>query len=114
MRKFDETCKESLSTAELSEMLVDYAQINERLEAENKRLRAESKRLTQENEHLDKRVRSILSNHLRCARKEFAIEKAVRRFVSDPAIAPFFQSLDADEVLAQICDGPDTSGGDAT
>ena len=87
MRKFDETCKESLSTAELSEMLVDYAQINER---------------------------SILSNHLRCARKEFAIEKAVRRFVSDPAIAPFFQSLDADEVLAQICDGPDTSGGDAT
>lgn len=46
MRKFDETCKESLSTAELSEMLVDYAQINERLEEENKRLRSKTELLS--------------------------------------------------------------------
>lgn len=63
MDGFDGTCKDSLSAAELSELLVDYAQENERLEAENKQLRAENKRMKSDNKRLrsdSKRLEGVI------------------------------------------------------
>lgn len=63
MDGFDGTCKDSLPAADLSEMLVDYAQENERLEAENKQLRAENKRMKSDNKRLrsdSKRLEGVI------------------------------------------------------
>lgn len=103
MRKFDETCKESLSTAELSEMLVDYAQINERLEAENKRLKSDNKRLRSENKHLEKAIEQLQHKYSVLERDALSICKAIADGrVTVRAAYAYYQLMYPDDYAAEL------------
>lgn len=65
---FDKECADGLSADELSELLIGYAQENERLEAENKQLRAENKRMKSDNKRLrseNKRLDGVIERFQR-------------------------------------------------
>lgn len=97
----DKEVTDGLSSAELSELLISYAQENERL--------------TQENEDLQQQVTTLLrASHrrLRYINDVRAAEAAVRRFVADPAIAPYIP--DVGTVISRIFGGPLPYGGEAT
>ena len=98
---FDQECADGLSAAELSELLISYAQENERL--------------TQENEDLQQQVSTLLrASHrrLRYVNDVRAAEAAVRRFVADSAIAPYIP--DVDTVISRLFGGPLPYGGELT
>lgn len=97
----DREVTDGLTVDELSELLISYAQENERL--------------TQENEDLHQQVNTLLrASHrrLRYVNDVRATEAAVRRFVSDPAITPYVPSMD--EVISRLFGGPLPYGGDVT
>ncbi|MDE6261030.1 MAG: hypothetical protein K2M42_09280 [Oscillospiraceae bacterium] len=95
----DKEAVDGLSCEELSELLVAYAQENERLEAENKRLQQQVSIL----------LRSS-SSHLHYINGVRAAEAAIRRFCADPAIAPYIPDLDT--VIAKLFGEPKPYGGD--
>jgi len=97
----DREVTDGLSVDELSEMLIAYAQENERLSQENEDLRQQVNTLLQASH---RRLRYV--NDVRAA------ETAVRRFVSDPAIAPYIPDMDT--VMARLFGEPIPYGGDAT
>lgn len=84
---------DGLTVDELSELLIAYAQENDRLTGEVERLQRKVVSLTRS-----------ASARLRYIREVRAAEAAIRRFVSDPAIAPYVPSLD--EVVQRLFDGP--------
>lgn len=97
----DREATDGLSAAELSEMLIAYAQENERL--------------TEENENLQQQVSTLLrASHrrLQYIRGVRATEAAVRRFCADPAIAPYIP--DVDTVISRLFGGPLPYGGEHT
>lgn len=97
----DREITDGLSVDELSELLISYAQENERL--------------TEENENLQQQVSTLLrASHrrLRYVNDVRAAEAAVRRFVADPAIAPYIPDMDT--VISRLFGGPLPYGGEAT
>lgn len=95
----DREATDGLSVDELSELLIAYAQRNDELESENERLRRQIRSLA-----------SSADNRLQYIRGVRAAEAAVRRFVSDPAIAPYIPDLDS--VIAKLFGDPVSYGGD--
>lgn len=97
---FDKECADGLSVAELSELVIGYAQENERLEAENKRLRYQQGILL--------RTSRVCRQYIQDVR---AAETAVRRFVSDPSIAPYIPNIDT--TMRLLFGDPASYGGGA-
>lgn len=97
----DKEVTDGLTVDELSELVIGYAQENERL--------------TQENEDLRQQVSTLLRaspRRLRYVSDVRAAEAAVRRFVTDPAIAPYIPDMDT--VISRLFGGPLPYGGEAT
>lgn len=97
----DREATDGLPADELSALLIAYAQRNNELESENERLRQQVRSLT--------RSASARLAYIRSVRDA---EAAVRRFVSDPAIAPYIP--DVDTVISRLFGGPIPYGGDVT
>lgn len=96
----DREVTDGLSAAELSELVIGYAQENERLEAENKRLRYQQGILL--------RTSQVSRQYIQDVR---AAEAAVRRFVSDPSIAPYIPNIDT--TMRLLFGDPASYGGGA-
>ena len=94
----DREVTDGLSSDELSELLIAYAQRNNELESENERLQQQVRSLTRS-----------ASSRLQYIRGVRATEAAVRRFCADPAIAPYIP--DVDTVMARIFGDPLPYGG---
>lgn len=95
----DREVTDGLSSAEMASMLIAYAQENANLEAENERLQRSVASLTRSAASRLQYIRSVRD-----------AEIAIRRFVSDPAIAPYIPDLDT--VMQRLFDYPKPYGGD--
>lgn len=95
----DREATDGLSSEEAAELLVAYAQENERLSAENERLQRQVCGLIKTS-----------ADHLQYIRSVRNAEAAVRRFCADPAIAPYIPDLDT--VIGALFGEPKPYSGD--
>lgn len=82
-RGLDREATDGLGSEEMAELLIGYAQENEALACEVERLQRQVAGLTRS-----------AGDRLQYIRGVRAAEAAVKRFVTDPAIAPYLPDLD--------------------
>lgn len=95
----DQEAVDGLSSEEMAELLIAYAQENVNLETENERLQRQVASLTRSSNARLQYIRDVRG-----------VEAAVRRFVLDPAISKYLPSMD--DVMARLFGDPIQYGGD--